>query len=133
MCTPGTPPAHLSQQKMTQTVATFSQFPSNWANNLLISNCEKDLAMIPTSVRYSNPQVWPELCTVSTSSLQRQENPLWTASDGLSTGLGHGRRHQGCALPYGLVGRKPNAGFLVSGTQGSLKEARIQHIPLQSL
>lgn len=99
----------------------------------LISNCEKDLAMIPTSVRYSNPQVWPELGTVSTSSLQRQENPLWTASDGLSTGLGHGRRHQGCALPYGLVGRKPNAGFLVSGTQGSLKEARIQHIPLQSL
>lgn len=99
----------------------------------LISNCKKDLAMIPTSVRYSNPQVWPELCTVSTSSLQRQENPLWTASDRLSTGLGHGRRHQGCALPHGLVGRKPNAGFLVSGTQGSLKEARIQHIPLQSL
>lgn len=101
--------------------------------NLLTSNCKKDLAMIPTSVRYSNPQVWPELCTVSTSSLQRQENPLWTASDGLSTGLGHRRWHQGCALPYGLVGRKPNASFLVSGTQGSLKEARIQHIPLQSL
>lgn len=44
----------------------------------LISNCKKDLAMIPTSVRYSNPQVWPELCTVSpTEAGESTVDSIW--------------------------------------------------------
>lgn len=87
-------PAHLSQQKTTQTV-TASQFPSNWANNLLISNCKHWFQL---TVWYSNPKVWYELCSLQQVTAKSKEPipdsyfqwPLW-------------RWLQGCALPYTLV------------------------------